>query len=171
MAFFGDTYVSSTQLHRPILYKVKFCPRWYLWFQGVFLSKTTSSLTGKHVIDATARNIDGFFWETLVFLHLSWIGQFWASTAYLQHEARKFVEVFLSKLTKFSQENNVVNVAVSSKPGFLWSESCVSSPQLSRPIWIKERVCSPWNAEGGGCRPSKTSTFLTGKPWATYSCV
>jgi hypothetical protein len=171
MAFFGDTYVSSTHLPRPLLYNVKLSPPWYLGFQGVFLSKTTSNLTGKHVLDATACNIDGFFLrDTCVSspqLNRSILSKHRLSPAW----STKIRKVCLSKLTQFSQENNAVNVAVASTPGFLWSESCGSSPQLSRRIWIKERVCTPWNAEGGGCPPSKTSTLLTGKQCASYSCV
>jgi hypothetical protein len=43
------------------------------------------------------------------------------------------LEVFLSKkLTQFSKNNNVQDVAVSNILGFLWRHTCVSSTQLNR---------------------------------------
>jgi hypothetical protein len=53
-------------------------------------------------------------------------------------------EVFLSKLTQFSQENNVIDPPASNTDGFLWRDICVSSNQLSRPIWNKETLSPPW---------------------------
>jgi hypothetical protein len=44
------------------------------------------------------------------------------------------------KLTQFPQGNNVLDSPRSNVNGFLLKDSCVSSTQLSRPIWNKMRV-------------------------------
>jgi hypothetical protein len=62
---------------------------------------------------------------------------------YLHFEKPKLQEVFLQKLAQFSQGNNVVLAAVSNIDGFLWTDTCVSSPQKNRPIWNKVSLCSP----------------------------
>jgi hypothetical protein len=50
---------------------------------------------------------------------------------------------FCQKLMQFSQENNVLDAAASNKDSFLWRDICVSSTQMKRHIWSKERQSPP----------------------------
>jgi hypothetical protein len=52
-------------------------------------------------------------------------------------------EVLLSKLTQFSQENNVLDAESYDIDGFLWRDTCVSSIQLNRTIWKKDSLPPP----------------------------
>jgi hypothetical protein len=52
-------------------------------------------------------------------------------------------EELLSKITEFSQENNVLESAASFIDGFFWRDTCVSSTQVNRPIWSKQSLFPP----------------------------
>jgi hypothetical protein len=56
-----------------------------------------------------------FLGDIYVFLQLSWIGLFEANRAYLLLETPMFQEVFLSKLNRLSQGNNMQHISVSNK--------------------------------------------------------
>ena len=60
------------------------------------------------MVDAAASNRDGVFGEIHVFLQLKLIGLFGADRAYLHFEFHELQEVFLSKLTQFSQRKIVL---------------------------------------------------------------
>jgi hypothetical protein len=70
-----------------------------------------------------------------VFLQLSSTGLFGVKRAYLYLETPKVQEVFLSKLSQFSKENNVLHTLASNRDGFLSRDTCVSSTQVDRPLW------------------------------------
>jgi hypothetical protein len=105
-----DTCVSSTQLNRSFWNKMILYPPWNFDLQEVFLSKTNSILTWKHVLDSHGCNTMVFFWEVHVFLLLSWIGLFVGNRAYLHQETLKLQEVFLLG-------NNMLYVAASNVVG------------------------------------------------------
>jgi hypothetical protein len=52
-------------------------------------------------------------------------------------------EVFLSKLTQFSQGNNVLDAPASTTKGVLSRDTFVSSTYLNRPISKKVRLSTP----------------------------
>jgi hypothetical protein len=52
-------------------------------------------------------------------------------------------EVFLSKLTQFSQGNNVLDANVSNTHAFLSRDTGFSSIQQNRPICVKESLSPP----------------------------
>jgi hypothetical protein len=87
-----------------------------------------------------------FFHEINVFLHLSWIGLFGTKWDILNLENNNLHEEFLSKLTQFSQGNNVQDGTSSNTYEFLLRDTCVSSTQNNRPIWNKESLSPPWKS-------------------------
>jgi hypothetical protein len=58
-----DTCVPSRKLNRPIWNKISLHHIENSDLQEVFLRKTNSLLTGKHMLDAAASNIDDFLWR------------------------------------------------------------------------------------------------------------
>jgi hypothetical protein len=60
-----------------------------------------------------------FYREIHLFLQLSWIGLFWAKTAYHHLETPKLQKYSFQKLTKYSQGNNVLHASDSNTHGFL----------------------------------------------------
>jgi hypothetical protein len=69
-----------------------------------------------------------------VFLHLSLLGLIGTKTDYHHVEKPMLWEVFLSKLIQLSQGNYVQDAASSNIAVFLWSDTCISSSQLNRPL-------------------------------------
>jgi hypothetical protein len=67
----------------------------------------------------------------------------WNTQAYLHFETPKLQEVFLEKLTQFSQGNNALDPPASNTNGCLWRDKCVSSIQLNRSIWNKMNRSPP----------------------------
>jgi hypothetical protein len=63
--------------------------------------------------------------------------------AYLHLEKPNLQEVFLQKLTQFSQGNNVLGITASNTHGFVSRGTCVPSTQLNRPIFNKESLSPP----------------------------
>jgi hypothetical protein len=59
-------------------------------------------------------------------------------------------EVFLSKVTHFSEGNKVVHVPVCNTDGCLWRDSSVSSIQLNRPLWNYESLSPLWKTHIAG---------------------
>jgi hypothetical protein len=84
-----------------------------------------------------------FFWGIQGFLQFSWIGLFATKWALLHLENYHTQELFLSKLTQFSEGDNAEDAAASIIDGCLWRDTCVSSPQLNRPIWSKKCLSPP----------------------------
>jgi hypothetical protein len=80
-----------------------------------------------------------------------------------------FWKYSFQKLTEFSQGNNVVNAAPANINGFLWGDTCVSSNQLSRPIWSKIFFLHLENADLQDVFLSKTNSPVTWKQY-TVSC-
>jgi hypothetical protein len=111
----------------------------------VFLWKVTEFSQGKNVLDAAASNIDGLFGDTHLFLQLGWISLFGGNRCdlHLKHLSRR--QYSFQNLTRFSQENKMVDAAVFNIDDFLWADSCVSSTQLNRSSWNKERLSPPSN--------------------------
>jgi hypothetical protein len=44
------------------------------------------------------------------------------------------------KLTQLSQGRNVLDAPASTSDGGLWTDTCVSSTQLNKPIWNKQSL-------------------------------
>jgi hypothetical protein len=63
--------------------------------------------------------------------------------SYILLENPKLLKEFPSKIPQFSQGKNVLNAAASNIDGYLWSDTCVSSTQLNRPIWNKQSLTPP----------------------------
>jgi hypothetical protein len=56
----------------------------------------------------------------MCFLNSAQKGLFAANGTFLHHENSDFQDVFLSKLTQFSQGINVLDAPISNTDGFLW---------------------------------------------------
>jgi hypothetical protein len=74
-----------------------------------------------------------FFQKIHMFLQLSCRALFGIKTAYLHIEKPKLQDIFLSKLTQFTQGNNVLEAAAYDTNGFLLRDTCVPSTQLNNP--------------------------------------
>ena len=112
--------------------------------QEVFLSKSNTILTGIQCAVAPASNMNGFLSEIHVFLQLSWIGLFGTKLAYLQHEIVICIVYYSRNLTKFSQENNALNGAVSNIDGFL--EIFMSFFNSGENYFLEQQYLpSPWS--------------------------
>jgi hypothetical protein len=104
-----------------------------------YLEKLTQFVNGNNVLDAPASNTDGVLWETHEFLHLCWIGLFWANRAYLCLETSMLQEVFFSKTKSMHTCINVQDAPVTNTDGFLSRHSrhsCFSSTYLNTPIYV-----------------------------------
>jgi hypothetical protein len=64
-------------------------------------------------------------------------------------------EYSFQTLCKFSEANNVLDVATSNIDGFPWRDTCVSSTQLNRTYRSKQRLSSPWKVWFAGSIPFK----------------
>jgi hypothetical protein len=73
------------------------------------------------------------------------------------------LNVFLQKLSKFSQGKNVLDDPPSNLGGFLLRHTCVSSINLKRPILSKCIFLSLGNSDRHAILLSKTNSILTGK--------
>jgi hypothetical protein len=51
-----------------------------------------------------------------------------------------FKKYSFPKLTQFSQGKNVLDAPASTSDGGLWTDTCVSSTQLNKPIWNKHSL-------------------------------
>jgi hypothetical protein len=72
-----------------------------------------------------------------VFLQIRRIGAFRINFVIIPIENPVGQAVFLSKLTLFSQGNNVVDSSPSNIDGIISRDKYVSSTQLNKPIWNK----------------------------------
>jgi hypothetical protein len=79
------------------------------------------------VLDAAPSNKDGALWRHACVLYLRQIEIFGANRAYLHIETPLLQEGFLSKITKFSQGNNVLYAPASTTNGVLSRDTFVSS--------------------------------------------
>ena len=84
-----------------------------------------------------------FFREIHVFLQLNDIGLLETNRAYLHLEKAKLQEVYVPKLTHFSQGNYVLDPPACNTDGLLFSDTCISSVEMNRPILNKERQHPP----------------------------
>jgi hypothetical protein len=119
-------------------------------FQGVFLSKSNSIITGKQCYRSST---DGFLGEIRVFLHLSWICLVGANRAYLHLETPKLQEVFLEKLTQFSRETRCYMLLFLSEMVFFWEIHLLLKNSDSQEVFL-----------------SNSSSVLTEKQGARCSC-
>jgi hypothetical protein len=78
-----------------------------------------------------------------VFLQLNSIGLLETNRAYLHLQKAKLQEVYVPKLTHFSQANHVLDTAACHTRVLLFSDTCISSTEMNRPILNKERQHSP----------------------------
>jgi hypothetical protein len=108
----------------------------YDW-QDVFISKTKSIFTGKPCAGCCTFYYRWFFGEILVFLQLIWIALLGANKAHSTLKHLAFRKYSIQNLTWFSKGNNLLDAPASKLDGFLYRHACVSSTQLSRPIWAK----------------------------------
>jgi hypothetical protein len=95
--------------------------------QEVWLSKTSSILTGEKVLEAPASNTHGFLsrgtYVSSNHLNMS----IWSKQSISPLETPEFRKYSFQKLTQFSQGNNVLDALGSNTDGFLSSSSSVSS--------------------------------------------
>jgi hypothetical protein len=78
-----------------------------------------------------------------VFLQLSGIRLFGSNSEFLPLENLMVRQHSFQKLTQILQGNKVLDSPVSNLDGFLSRDICVSSTQLSGPIW-KKLIFSPF---------------------------
>jgi hypothetical protein len=97
-----------------------------------------------------------------MFLQLSRIGLFGANRAYIHFEKPNLPGVLLSKITQFSQGNNVLAAPPSNTDGCFSRDTCGSSRYLNRPIWKKMSLSSPENSICMKYFFQKTSQFSQG---------
>jgi hypothetical protein len=83
------------------------------------------------------------FQEIHVFLQLNSIGLLETNRAYLHLEKAKLQDVYVPKPTHFSQGNHVFHTAACNTDGLLFSDTCISSTEMNRPISNKERQHPP----------------------------
>jgi hypothetical protein len=91
-----------------------------------------------------------FFQEIHVFLQVNSIGLLVTKGAYLHLEKAKLQEVYVPKLTHFSQGTHVLDTAACNTFGLLFSDTCISSTEMNRPISNKEREHPPRNIQVSG---------------------
>jgi hypothetical protein len=84
-----------------------------------------------------------FFREIHVFLQLNSIGLLETNRAYLHREKAKLQEVYVAKLTHFSQGNHVLDTAAYNTVGLLSSDTWIPSTEMNSPISNKERQHPP----------------------------
>jgi hypothetical protein len=137
-------WVSSPELNRPIWIKESLYSLWNIKVAGSTLAKTTTILTGKQWLLATASNRNPCVLETHVLLPRSWRGLLGKKWAFIHHETSVLQEVFLQTLLQFSLGNNWVDAPASSSRGFLLEDTCVSSSQPNWPIWCNQRRYPDW---------------------------
>jgi hypothetical protein len=87
--------------------------------QEVSFQKLTQFSQRNNVLDAPASNPDGFLSTDTYVLSLSWIGILETKCPFLHHERYDSQEVFLSKLSQFSHENNLLDAPASKMDGYL----------------------------------------------------
>jgi hypothetical protein len=84
----------------------------------------------------------------------------WRKQSLSPPETGKLQEVFLTTLTQFSQEINVLYAPASKTDVFLSKDTCVSS---RRPMWKQLALSLPWKQLLAGITPFKTNSILLGK--------
>jgi hypothetical protein len=78
-----------------------------------------------------------------VFRKLTWKGLFRAQWDFVHLENFGLQELFLSKHNASLTWKKDAKCPASIIDGFLWSDTCVSSPQLNRHIWSKKCLSPP----------------------------
>jgi hypothetical protein len=111
-----------------------------------------------------------FFWGIQGFLQFSWIGLFATKWALLHLENYRSQELFLSKLTQFSEGDNAQDAAASIIVGCLWRHTRVSSPQLNRPIGSKSAYLHLEAPNFHKVVLSKVNSVITEKQCAASFC-
>jgi hypothetical protein len=97
-----------------------------------------------------------------VFLQLSWIGLFATKWAIVHIENCDLLELFLPKITQFSQGSNVLDAAAFSIDGFLWRWTYISSTQVNCLFGTKWAFLHLENYDLLGELLSKTNSSLQG---------
>jgi hypothetical protein len=92
-----DTFVSSMQLNSLIWGSRAYLHLKHLSFRKYSFQKLTEFSKWNNVLHSHASSTDGFLWEILVILQLSWIGLCGANQVYVSLETPTLQEVFLSK--------------------------------------------------------------------------
>jgi hypothetical protein len=95
--------------------------------QELLLSKTNSTLTGKQCARCCSSNTDCFLWRDTCVSATQLNGPFWNKVLLLNLEKPVMQEVFIAKLTQFSQGSNVLYATASNTKGFLLRDACISS--------------------------------------------
>jgi hypothetical protein len=141
-----ETRVHSTQLNRPNWNKMCLSRPGNYDLLDVFIAESNSILTRKQWARGCSFLQGRFSLERyMCFLNSAQKGLFAANGTFLHHENSDFQDVFLSKLTQFSQGINVLDAPISNTDGFLWRNMCVSQTSLSGPIWRNQSLPPPWN--------------------------
>jgi hypothetical protein len=72
-----------------------------------------------NMLHAAASNLVVVFLATYMFSHFGWIGLFGGKKLYLHLETPNLQKVFLSKVVKFSEQNNVLGASASNMNALL----------------------------------------------------
>jgi hypothetical protein len=155
MVFCREIRVFPQNLNRPIWNK-KSLPHLEKYdLQEVFISKTHSFLPGKQSARCSCRKQRCLSPRVRCVLSNHQIGLCGTKWSFLYLQNYDLQEVFLSKLTQFSQGNNFLDATASNTNEFLFRDKGVSSTQLNRPIWNKDNLSPSWVTDFSGSIPSK----------------
>jgi hypothetical protein len=148
MCFFNSAEYACLEQRQPVSTLKNLSCRKYSF------QKLTQLSQGNNVLDAPAYDTNDFLGEIRLFCQLSWICLFWTKKACLHLKKPKLQEVFLPKLTQFSQGNNVLVTPASKKDGFPSKDMCVSSTFLNTPLWkkwallhLENMICTKYSSE------------------------
>ena len=108
--------------------------------QEVFLSKTTSVLTGKQCDSRSCFDTTCFTLTNTCISSCQLTRLIWRKHSLSQPWKQSCRKHYVLKLTLFSQVNTLLNVPPSSTNGFPSRETCVYSTKLNRPISKKESL-------------------------------
>jgi hypothetical protein len=153
-----DSCFSSTQLI--VLFGTK---RAYLHLEKPKLhlysyQELTQFSQGNNVLDASVSNTTCFFLEIHVYLQFSRIGQL-VTRAYLHLEKSKFEEVSISQTYSILTGNQCATWCILLHRWFLWTDTCVSSTQLNKPVWNIESLSRPRKTYIAGSIPFKNLLY------------
>jgi hypothetical protein len=137
--------VFSSQVNRPIRNKMILIHPENSDWQEYSIQKVIQVSLVNNALRAWASDPDCSLSEIHAFHHLRWIGLWETKWTFVQVGNSDLQEVFFPKLTQFSQGNNMVDAAASNINGFLWRDTCVSSPMMNSPIWNKMSLSPLWN--------------------------
>jgi hypothetical protein len=112
---------------------------------------------GNNVPVPLVHKIHGYFlrWTCVLTIHVNRL--IWSKMNLFPPSNFWFaVRIPLKTITQLWQGSNVLDTAASNVDHFPWRDTCVPSPQLTRPLWSKQSLSPLWNTKVAGIFPFKT---------------